>query len=183
MFELSTSLQQLKRSAEALAVIEQYKSNKKVITSLDLLLKHAELLEKDKPDAALGIYNDILSQSDRHFAMLNNAAMIHLKLGNTNKALLLAREALDKAPKMSAIQNTYGLTLLSANKNSEAEAYLKQAFMANSKNDNYKVHYAMALFGNNKKDEAKKLISNINLQALNEFTLTKYNKLVESLGL
>ncbi|GHE89550.1 XrtA/PEP-CTERM system TPR-repeat protein PrsT [Thalassotalea profundi] len=183
VFELSTSLQQLKRSAEAIATIEKYKSNNKVITSLDLLLKYAELLEKDKPEAALDIYNTILSQSDRHFAMLNNAAMIHLKLGNTEKALSLAKEALDKAPNMSAIQNTYGLTLLSANKNSDAEKYLKQASVANLKNDNYKVHYAMALFANNKKDEAKGVISNINLQDLNEFTLPKYNELVDALGL
>ncbi|GAA5135572.1 XrtA/PEP-CTERM system TPR-repeat protein PrsT [Thalassotalea piscium] len=183
IFELATSLQQLQRSADALNTIERYKSEVQAITSLDLLLKHAELLEKDKPEQALDIYTFILTKSDRHFAMLNNAAMVNLQLGNNKQAHELAKEAFGKAASNNAIVNTYGLTLLAVNDNKNAEKYLKQAFEANDKSANYKVHYAQALLANSKMSEAKTLMLDINRQELNAFTLPRYDALVKALGL
>ena len=182
ILELASSLQGLKRSAEALVVIERFKSENEAITSLDLLLKHAELLEKSQPEKALIIYNTILSKTDRHFAMLNNIAMINLQQGKYAQAVSFAKEALDKAPKYSAIQNTYGLTLLAVNEPKNAEIYLKQAYMADKNNVNYKVHLAEALLANNKVEETKVLISSIDEKALNDFTAVKYNELLKALN-
>lgn len=181
ILELASSLQGLKRSAEALATIERFKSEKESITSLDLLLKHAELLEKNHPEKALLIYNAILSRSDRHFVMLNNVAMIYLQQGKYKQAVKFAKEAFDKASSYSAIQNTYGLTLLAIDDTKNAEIYLKQAYIANNKNLNYKVHFAQALLANNKVEETKTLISSIDVQALNEFTAVKYNTLLKAI--
>ncbi|ASP47998.1 XrtA/PEP-CTERM system TPR-repeat protein PrsT [Cognaticolwellia beringensis] len=183
IFQLSTSLQQLNRSVEALAVIERYKKSGKAHNTLDLELKYAELLEKEQPNKALQVYMKILDKSDRHYSMLNNAAMLFLKQGNHQQAINYAREALAAVPDNSSVQNTLGLTLLAVGQNKEAERHLQQASTANQHNANYKVHLAQALFANGKADKAKSSMLNMNSKELNDFTLPRYQALTKILGI
>ena len=183
MFELASSLQQLKRSAEALAIIDRFEEDKESAMSLDLLLKHAELLETNNPEKALAIYNNILDKTNRHFAMLNNIAMIHLQQGDTKQALKFAKESYSKAKDHSAIQNTYGLTLLAVGDINNSVIYLEKAYKANPKNVNYAVHYAQALLANNQKKEAEALIKAVDVQLLNKYSMQEYNVLIKAFGL
>lgn len=182
--ELATSFQRLNRTSDALKVINRYKSTKDAVISLDLLLKQAELLTKvNEPNKALEIYNSILSKSDRHFAMLNNIAMIYFEEKQYDEALKFAKEAYTKSSNYPAIQNTYGLALLGVKDYSAAERHLKQAYTGNPKNENYKVHYAKALLANGHIEDAKTLALIVDKRSLNALSIAMYKDLTNELKL
>jgi putative PEP-CTERM system TPR-repeat lipoprotein len=176
--ELATSLHNLDRSVEALQIIETYKSSTTLV-ELDVMLKQAEILESSDPQQALNIYNTILEKSGRHFAMLNNIAMIYFKLNKPIKAVEFSKEAYEKAQSNTTVQNTYGLALLGSKDFVNAEKYLKQAFLKNQNNEDYKVHYAKALLEMGKVEESNALVSTVSQQSLSDFTVDMYKKLVK----
>jgi len=180
--QLATSLSETNRIQEAVNVLELYHSEVRSGGTLNSLLKYAEILEKIDLNKALQVYSDILNKSNRHFAMLNNIAMVYLNLGRFEESVKYAEEAYKKAETNNAVQNTYGLTLLAVGNNVEAEKYLKQAFLGNQNNENYKVHYAQSLLSNSKTEKSKALFIAVNKGELNPYSLIIYNKLSTALN-
>jgi len=175
-------LSETNRIQEAVNVLELYHSEVRSGGTLNSLLKYAEILEKIDLNKALQVYSDILNKSNRHFAMLNNIAMVYLNLGRFEESVKYAEEAYKKAETNNAVQNTYGLTLLAVGNNVEAEKYLKQAFLGNQNNENYKVHYAQSLLSNSKTEKSKALFIAVNKGELNPYSLIIYNKLSTALN-
>lgn len=183
LLELVTTLQMLNRNNEALEIINELDELSKNPLPLDVLLKQAELNEKEYPLKAIEIYEFIAKRTGQNFVMLNNIAMLYMELGEVDKALSYAETAHKKAPDATAIQNTYGLILLEAHKNSEALKYLEQAYQANEENVTYRIHYAQALSVNNRKKEAEQLMMNIEPSSLDDNTFKRWNELSKALQL
>jgi len=183
LLELVTTLQGLNRSNEALEIINELEELSKNPLPLDVLLKQAELYEKEQPLKAVAVYKFVAERTNRNFVMLNNLALLYMELGEKDKALSHAEAAYNKAPEATAIQNTYGLILLYAQKNKEALKYLEQAYQANETNVTYRIHYAQALSKNNRKKEAEQLIANIEPASLNENAFKRWSELSKALQL
>ena len=177
--ELATSLQKINKNKDALKIIEAYTQNVTSEVPLDIRLKQVELLGIESPNEALDIYNLLLDKTNRHFSMLNNVAMIYVEMNEPEKAIKFAKEAYEKASTNPIVLNTYGLALLASKDSINAEKYLKEAFLSNESDDNFKVHYAKALVENNKTTESKGVLLTVKNQNLTNFTLDMYKQLIK----
>ncbi|WP_440874862.1 XrtA/PEP-CTERM system TPR-repeat protein PrsT [Thalassotalea sp. PLHSN55] len=164
LLEYVAALQKTNKSALALQQINAF--TKGAEPSLNLLLKQAELLESTEPKKAMSIYQHVASKTNNHFAMLNNIAMLSLKLGKPTQALDNAKAAFEQAPDNVAIMNTYGLTLLANKQYQQSLTFLTQAKEAQPSNHNYLVHYLQALMANNNHAEVKSLLGDVDSSQL-----------------
>jgi tetratricopeptide (TPR) repeat protein len=104
---------------------------------------------------------------------MNNIANIYLQQNDLSTALSFAKKALEKAPNIPAVINTYGLIELQAGNAEEALDYLYKAYEANKQNQNYLVHYIQALSANQDYNEVNALLLKVDKQLLNDDSIAR----------
>jgi len=176
LYELIVALQKINSSDKALKLLKEIEEPNKVLP-LRLAFKQAELYSKAQPEKAIDIYLQLAKNTDNHYVVLNNLALLYLQEDNNAKAFKAASMAIKLAPNEVAVQDTYGLALLATGKTKQALVFLGKAYQAEKKSLNYKVHYAQALLANNKKGEAKKLLLAIDESKLDAQTREKLQEM------
>lgn len=105
-------------------------------------------------------YEAVLTKQKNNVIALNNLAGIYSKKNNP-KAVILAKQAYQLAPKSSAIADTYGYILLKNGNNQESLMVLKQAAELDSKLTAIQLHLAEAYIANQIKPQAKSILQNL----------------------
>jgi len=180
LFELVTALQQINLSDKALKLLKELEEPNKVLP-LRLAFKQAELYSKNQPQKAIDIYLQLAKNTDNHYVVLNNLALLYLQQGSNTEALKAASVAIKSAPSEIAVQDTYGLALLATGDKKQALAFLAKVYQAEKESQNYKVHYAQALLANNSVNEAKELLVNIDNSKLDTQTQQKLKEIQKRL--
>jgi len=180
LYELVIALQKINLSDKALKLLEEIEEPNKVLP-LRLAFKQAELYSKAQPEKAIDIYLQLAKNTNNHYVVLNNLALLYLPQGNSAEALKIASMAIKLAPNEVAVQDTYGLALLATGDKKQAMTFLAKVYQAEKESVNYKVHYAQALLANNKKSEAKKLLSTIDESKLDTQTRETLQKMQKTL--
>ena len=111
-------------------------------------------------DQAAKYYEILLTQQADNAIVLNNLAWIYNQKNNP-KAIKLAQQAYELAPKSGAIADTYGHILL---KNGEVQLslkILKQAAELNTELAEIQLHLAQAYIANQNKSQAKVVLQNL----------------------
>ena len=106
------------------------------------------------------LYQRVLEQGGSGNAViLNNAAMAAIGAGANARAVTLARQAHELAPRDPRVDDTLGWALLENGNRSEALQHLGDAHRAQPGNLQIRWHYANALIANGRRAEARTLIS------------------------
>jgi putative PEP-CTERM system TPR-repeat lipoprotein len=106
---------------------------------------------------AAKLYERVLERSPDNAVVLNNLAALYDSTGNP-KALEVAARAYKAAPKVPAIQDTYGWILLRAGRTEEAAPVLAEAARGLPDNAEVQYHYAALLAKQGKSGEAIALL-------------------------
>ncbi len=121
-----------------------------------VLLAEARMTGGDSAGAAR-LYERALERYPENVVALNNLAMLYLGTGNP-KALDLAARAYKAAPKVPAIQDTYGWILFQGGRIDEAAPLLAEAAKALPDNAEVQYHHAALLAKQGKSSEAARLL-------------------------
>ncbi|MCI2282211.1 tetratricopeptide repeat protein [Colwellia sp. MSW7] len=181
LLELLTSLEKTDRALLAINIINTLENSSSNPLPIKVVLKKAELYTLTAPEKAIALYTKLESITNGHYMILNNLAWLYLKQGNHKQALDKANSAIKSAPNEVAIQDTYGVMLLSSGDKSRALEVLAKVYEATPTKASYKVHYAEALLENNDKSKAKELIEGINKLDLDDDALTRLSKITKRL--
>lgn len=100
------------------------------------------LNQGDEADA-IESYREALRLQPRNIAAMNNLAWL-LRDSNPSEAVVLARQAAERAPQNAAILDTYGWVLLKAGNTSEAVSTLEQALELDPENSEIQQHLSEA---------------------------------------
>jgi putative PEP-CTERM system TPR-repeat lipoprotein len=109
--------------------------------------------EAGNSSEAIALYEGALQKSPDNAVILNNLAMLYVTTGNP-KALETAEKAYAAAPKLAAIQDTYGWVLLQKGQADKALGILAEAYKGLPDNAEVQFHYASALAKSGKAAEA-----------------------------
>ncbi|TWX65421.1 XrtA/PEP-CTERM system TPR-repeat protein PrsT [Colwellia sp. C1TZA3] len=177
ILEIVQSMQNLGQAEQAIEIINEVTNRIKSDIPIAILLKQAELYSEQKQLAkAIAIYNRLLKRTNDHFVISNNLAWVLLAQGDTKQALAQASLAISEAPDEPIVQNTFGVILLAAGENKQALTYLKKSYEAEQSNSNYTLHYIQALLSNNEKQDAKKLLKQLNESTLSADSLSRLKR-------
>ena len=171
LLDLVLALQKLNKVDDALTLISAFQKQFKL--PIELMLKKAELYSINEPEKALKIYNRLAKETNEHYVMLNNIAYVYLRKNELSKAQQYSKRALEKAEKVPAVINTYGLILLEQGNIEESIEYLKKAYDIDINNHNYLVHYIQALFANKESKLVEKLLYKVDKEKLNNDSLIR----------
>ena len=171
LIDIVHAMQKLNQIDEALALINDFQQNNAL--TIELMLQQAELYSVQEPEKALKIYSDLAKRTNEHYVLMNNIANIYLQQNDLSTALSFAKKALEKAPNIPAVINTYGLIELQAGNAEEALDYLYKAYEANKQNQNYLVHYIQALSANQDYNEVNALLLKVDKQLLNDDSIAR----------
>ncbi len=118
-------------------------------------------LDNDQ-NKAISAYTEIAKQQPSNVVANNNLAWLYLEQGEVDKAFEHAEKAMELAPQIANVVDTYGKILL---KKGDKRAALKQATraneLANGKDVDIELNYIEALIANSRNNEAKTLLSEL----------------------
>jgi len=164
--ELTQALQNEGEFDEAIRLLESFIA--KAGTGELTLMKYklTELCEKRCPEKAEQYHNNLLIETNRNVASLNNIAWFYYTQQRYAEGKVFAKEAVMKAPKLAATHNTLGVILLKLGDLSQANQHLKISVSLEPRNDKYKVWQAKGLRLTGDENSAKKLKNSINYEKL-----------------
>ncbi len=108
-------------------------------------------------DGAIKLYEQVLPKSPGNAVLLNNLAVLYQAKGNP-KALEYGEKAYKAAPKVAAIQDTYGWILFQNGDTAQAMPILEQAYKGLPDNAEVQYHYAAVLARKGQAAEAVSLL-------------------------
>lgn len=145
-------------SGKAVQLMEKHLQNEPENARIKTMLAGL-YLEGDK-NKAISVYSDIAKQQPSNVVVNNNLAWLYLEQGKVDKAIEHAEKAMELAPQIPNVVDTYGKVLL---KKGDKRAALKQATraneLANGKDIDIALNYIEALIANSRNNEAKTLLS------------------------
>ncbi len=133
--------------------LKKYPDNEQIRFRLANAYQKAEMFDQSGQ-----LYQELLEKQPDNPILLNNLAWALFKRDNA-RALDYAKEAYEKAPKASAILDTYGVILLKFGDKQQALEMLEQA--ADYKMPEIQLHLAQAYFANQKPDKARQILQSL----------------------
>jgi len=176
-----------------LKILSQQNKHKQAVSLLETELAKA----KDNPavqfrlavayqtteqyDLSKQYYETLLIQQKDNVIILNNLAHIY-NLQHNPKAISLAKQAYQLAPKSGAIADTYGYLLLKQGNKQDSLKILKQAVELDPRLAEIQLHLAESYLANENKEPAKNILEKlINNQTGTAIEQKKAQQLLESL--
>ncbi|MGF1685695.1 PEP-CTERM system TPR-repeat protein PrsT [Photobacterium japonica] len=126
---------------------------------LTLLLAQMQL--KDKPDAAILHYQNILEKEPNNVIALNNLAWLYIEKDDITQACMSATKAYKLAGEAPEIQDTYGYCLLKAGDARKSLTPLKTAYENLSSDVEVGLHYAESLIMNHQHAQAQIILDQL----------------------
>lgn len=113
-----------------------------------------------RDDDAIREYQQAIAAGNSGVAVLNNLAWVYQKKGDA-RALPLARQVYEMAPKAPAVADTYGWTLLNQGQVAEGLKALEGAAGAAPDDEGIQLHYAAALARVGERRRARELLRSL----------------------
>lgn len=125
-------------------------------------------LNNDK-NKAIQSYEKISKTQPKSIVVSNNLAWLYMEKGDLDKALIFAEMAFSIAPDVANVVDTYSQVLLKSGKKRRALTKSKEAFnLSTSKDLDITLNYIELLIINSRKNEARKLLNNVEPQNLHQ---------------
>ena len=169
-FELRENSVNARRLAEAHARSGQVETGVRILrdwldeypydTATRFALAGLILTETDYPQAEAE-YRKILSQNANDVNALNNLAYVLGEMGQVEEAVKKIETALKVAPENTSVLDTAGTLYLKAGRALDAVSALRKASALDSRNMNFREHYARALIAAGREKEARDVLSEL----------------------
>lgn len=164
--ELVQALQNEGEFDKAIQLLENFQL--KADTEQLILVKYklTELCEKHCPNKAERYHKELLAETNGNVATLNNIAWFYYTQQRYTEAKQFAAQAVNKAPNLAAVHNTFGVILLELGELTQGNRHLKISVKLEPKSDKYKIWLAKGLILNGDSTSAEALRSEIKFEAL-----------------
>jgi putative PEP-CTERM system TPR-repeat lipoprotein len=147
------------KQKEAIVLLEKELEKNNESTPIQFMLANLYQIIEDYDNSAR-IYENLRIKLNNSAVVLNNLALVYSKQKKPN-ALILAKEAYQKAPHSSAVVDTYGYILLANGYKKESLVLLKQAMELDPNSAEIQLHLVEAYSANNEKSKAKKILQQL----------------------
>jgi putative PEP-CTERM system TPR-repeat lipoprotein len=142
---------------KAIAMLLEWHSNEPQNTVISIALADAYVENKDITQAA-ELYEAQIKLNGQMPVLLNNASIVNISLGDTEKALEYAKAAYKKMPNNVAIMDTMAWAYTKANQPEKALNLFRNALAIESDNAEVKYHLAVNLVMQKRESEAIKYL-------------------------
>ncbi|WP_068544409.1 XrtA/PEP-CTERM system TPR-repeat protein PrsT [Thalassotalea crassostreae] len=159
LYRYTQVLQNLGRNNDALAVVESgiEKFGERPVLSNIM----AELNTKVEPQKSLTYYQKLVDEKPGNFVALNNLAWSAIMVGEYDRALIAAKEAIELAPERPQIQDTLAVAHMRKGNYQEAFKLLSIVVTKLPNEEEVLLHYAESLIHIDKLVDAKTVLDGI----------------------
>jgi putative PEP-CTERM system TPR-repeat lipoprotein len=126
----------------------------------------ADLYLKNESDSALKNYQMLVKTQPQNALVNNNLAWLYMDKGDIDNALFYAKKAYSLTPEMADVVDTYAQTLFKSGKKRHALEQADKAYkLSAGKSVDITLHYIEVLIANGRKNEARKLLTQVQPQS------------------
>jgi len=149
-----------KDNAKAIQILEHFLTINPNENRIKTML--AGIYLENDTNKAIAVYDDVAKKQPKNFIAHNNLAWLYLEQKNIDKALEHAQMAIELAPKVANIVDTYSQVLLGSGDNKAGLKYATEAVeLSKGKDVDIQLNYAAALIANSQLDDAKNTLSKV----------------------